>query len=828
MFLLECRMSNVIKKGSTFILLLSSLIAYSEPGPLDFGLFPDEINSSGLPFNQAPTTQPLAAPKRIKSIIITGNHLVPTDAVEARIPYHVGDVFKATKSAQLIKTLYGLGYFRNITLNGEDVEPGFINLHIILEEKKKIEAITFEGNKHLPQDQIEKKLKLSEIPTLDAEEFERLIQQIKKLYIEKNYHDTIITGSLIPVDEHKARVHFIVEEGTTTLIKRIFIKGNHHIPGRKLRDLLYSREDWILGFMNKSGSYHPEALEYDKHLIENYYQSNGFLAGHVVDIEKEYDSNRNLTLTFIIDEGDIYTIDSVSAPGNEIMTEEQILSILQLRPGMLYSKEYIRQAMERLRLMWGEYGYIYADVMPSIQPDQKNKTVSVKFITDLGNKITVNRINIMGNQKTRDKVIRRSITFSEGSIAKTKAMDDSKNRVQGLGYFDQRNGVNWRITRLDDERADLDLMLNEVKTGRASAQIGFGGSPTDIKSPNESFSISANATDINFLGTGISYNLSGMYSKQDRNIMFSVSNPWAFDRPLFLGGDFYHRRSTYDEFTKVQSPPVEFVNGGRVNLGFKAPRLYYTQFIFDSGYDAIRYPTPVRANLENPFFNSQLQIMCDKLFRTGSIFWLNANISQDYRNHPRFPSSGYLWSINAKVAFPTGINNYSFFRLVADVNWFTPLINEYDLILHLRGFLGYVTPILSRSVPYREFFHIGGPATVRGFLFGQIGPQLFGDSIGAQKAFCLSAELIFPIMADGSMRGILFYDGGAGWDAPYRTLLNDDLIRNNHFHYRHAVGIGVRLTVPTPVRIDVGFKLDRNRRAKEPISQIHFGTSIDF
>lgn len=804
-------------------------LTYCEPEPLTLNPIPDDM-SSGSSFNQMPGTVHANAPKpkRIKSIIITGNHLVPTDAVEARIPYHVGDIFRETKSAPLIRTLYGLGYFRNITINGEEAEPGFINLHIILEEKKKIESITFEGNKHVTAEQIEKKLKLSEIPTLDAEELDRITQQVKKLYQEKNYHDTIITGSLIPVDEHKAQVVFTVDEGPTTLIKRIFFKGNHHVPSRKLKDLLYSREDWILGFMNKAGSYQPDALEYDKHLIENYYQSNGFLAAHVVDVEKEFDEYRNLTLTYIIDEGELYTINSVSAPGNDILTEEQIISILQLRPGMLYSKEYIREAMERLRLMWGEYGYIYADVMPSIQPDQKDKTVAVKFITELGNKVTVNRINIIGNQKTRDKVIRRNITFNEGSIAKTKAMEDSKNRIQGLGYFDQKNGVNWRITRIDDERADLDLILNEAKTGRASGQIGFGGSPTDIKSPTESFSISGNATDINFLGTGISYNISGMYSKQDRNVMFSLSNPWTFDRPLFTGLDIYHKRSTYDEFTKVKAPPLEFVNGGRINLGFKAPRLYYTQFLFDGGYDAIKYPSPVQANLMDSTANEQLQIMCDKLFRTGSILWLNANISQDYRNHPRFPSSGYLWSINAKCAFPTGIENYSFFRLTVDANWFTALINEYDLILHLRGFLGYTTPILGRSVPYREFFHIGGPATVRGFLFGQIGPQMFGDSIGAKKAIALSAELIFPIMADGSMRGILFYDGGAGWDAPYRTKDNTLYIRNNHFHYRHAVGIGLRLTVPTPVRIDFGFKLDRNRRAGESISQVHFGTSIDF
>jgi outer membrane protein insertion porin family len=167
-----------------------------------------------------------------------------------------------------------------------------------------------------------------------------------------------------------------------------------------------------------------------------------------------------------------------------------------------------------------------------------------------------------------------------------------------------------------------------------------------------------------------------------------------------------------------------------------------------------------------------------------------------------------------------------FGKLYFDYVWYNPLINEYDLIFKLHLFFGLATPLSGRAIPFGELFHIGGDTTVRGFSYGEIGPQFLGDTIGGKKAFFLNAELIFPITQDMSMRGVLFYDGGAGWDNPYVNPGNAIFVTSNNFDYRHAVGFGIRMLRPMPIRVDWGFKLDPRPGERE--SQVHFGMTYDW
>ena len=184
----------------------------------------------------------------------------------------------------------------------------------------------------------------------------------------------------VPTENNTYSAVFSIVEGNKASVRRVFFKGNNCISSRKLRNNIFTREDWLFGFVNKAGSFQPEMLDYDKYVIENFYQSNGFLAARVVDIEVDIEPvTQCITVTYVIEEGDIYTIQSVSAPGNDLMTEEQLLSLIPIRPGMLYSKELIRQTMEILRNLWGRYGYIYADIEPVIIPNFEKKTVDIYF-----------------------------------------------------------------------------------------------------------------------------------------------------------------------------------------------------------------------------------------------------------------------------------------------------------------------------------------------------------------------------------------------------------------------------------------------------------------
>ncbi len=404
----------------------------------------------------------------INAILVEGNKNVPAQTIIARSPFQVGQLFTIDvrqQTGRYMQNLFDLGYFSNINIMGELVSKDRINIIVIVEEKQLLQAVTFEGNKHLTEKEINKKINFKEVPAVDAKEVERFVLILKKLYQEKNYHNVQITPKVTIADEC-ATIHFAIKEGKRSMVKRVRFTGNEHISDKQLRSILFTREDWPLSFMDKAGTYNPDAIEADKHAIENYYQSNGFFNAKVVDATVNIDScTQDFDITFHIQEGDIYTISQVSAPGNDCLTQDVILLRIPIKKCDLYSRDKIRETLEYLRLLWGEFGYINADIEPMIEPNDETKTVALTFYSDLGEKVYLNRIAIIGNKKTRDKVIRRQLLLDEGDLLTTKRMDESKERVESLGYFEQRDGVNWRIIPVGKNQADLELYVKEIKPG---------------------------------------------------------------------------------------------------------------------------------------------------------------------------------------------------------------------------------------------------------------------------------------------------------------------------------------------------------------------------
>lgn len=791
-------------------------------------------------------------PPRINKIIFVGNTMTPDQAMINYIPYQIGEYYSPTKSSKLIRNLYtGLKRFRNITLKGNMVGDDLIDLYVIVDEKKPLKDIIFQGNKHLKTAEIQKKINL-DIPAIDPEELKLIAEQIKKLYYDKGFQNVVIDTELNIDQDDKAIAIFTIKEGEKSRIRRIMFQGNDAVTDKELRNALLTKEEWILSFVDGTGTFHPERLEADKHVLEQYYQNKGFLHAKVIDVIVEPEPDTNiLGLTFIVEEGDRYTISKVSAPGNDIVSEEFLLANIPVRPGQYYSREMIANTIKMMEFLWGNMGYIFASIDPSVEPDEDTKTVALSFNSDIGKKVTLNRINIQGNKKTRDKIIRRRISLQEGSILSQGQMDASKNSISSLGYFDAKDGVNWKMHRKSEEEADLDLIVKEGKTGHANIQFGFGGAGASIESPLSSFSVKGAISDSNLFGSGTSVNLEASWAKEEQTLIFHLAQPWLFDKPISGAMDIYHKRPSYDQLKHVAGAINSRITGGALTTGFITnPHWSFfnaAQAMFGLGIDSVNYINPPRVTIsqyELPRGITQAEAFADyseilnKEFTPGQYVWLSGNLEQDKRNHPLHTSRGQKWKLISKVAIPsfdrensmmigdTGCRKIGFAKLYFDYTWFTPLINEYDLVFKLHLFFGLATPLKGRSIPFGELFHIGGDTTVRGFSYGEIGPKFLGDTIGGKKAFFLNAELIFPITQDLTMKGVAFYDGGAGWDNPYADCANPALITNNNFDYRHAVGFGIRMLQPMPVRVDWGFKLDPRTGERE--SQVHFGMTADW
>ncbi len=767
----------------------------------------------------------------IRGIHVVGNSLVATSAIRAKIPFNVGDFFDARKSGAIIRAIYRLGYFTNIQVATESVKDGAgINLFIIVVEKERISGITFEGNSNFTSEKLRKKLDIARVRTLDERELSNISEQITRAYREKNFHHVKVTGSLLPSANGSKEAHFKIEEGVKSIVKRVQFKGNCHIPDQELRSRIFTREDWLMGMLDKSGTYHPDALLQDRYSIENLYQSNGFLAARVVDMITDERPDGTMNITFVIEEGEIYTVRKVEAPGNDLLSEEELLRRIPVIPGQLYSKDLIRNTMEHLRTIWGEFGYIYADVQPSIRPDEKTKCVDITFHTDLGNCIKVNRIDIVGNHKTIDKVIRREILFDEGQTLTKSLMDESKRRIGMLGYFDPKDGVNWRIIKKDEEEADLELVVKEVNTGRMAVQAGYG-IQADSQSPTGGFSIGGSVNDTNFRGTGIRYGVSGNYAVASKAVDAFVANDWLFDRPISGSCNVFLRDSTYEDFKQTIEEPLEHTTGGNVTTGFRVERLNFALVGLGLGYEDIRYKSNTTARAVYPAgsnLQKSLQMQIDRSFQAGSVLSLIGSLAQDFRNHPMYPTDGFNWILDLKAGVPRPSSPLAFFKAGINANWYTPIINEYGLVFHVHGFAGLLTPVRNKLIPYRELYHIGGPMSIRGFNYGEVGPQSLRSSIGGTRAFFINIELQIPITADGNMRSWVFYDGGSSWDAPDAHCIPKEFLSNNHFEYRHSVGFGFSVQSPQPIRVDWGFKLDRKKRRGESVSEVHFSSARSF
>jgi len=774
------------------------------------------------------------AEQTIQTIEVVGNTLIPDTTVLTKTPYAAGKEFDPHAARKTIHALYQLGLFQNIRVRKKEISPSQVKVIIELEEKDRVEHISFHGNKAINASTLSDRIEAESIKTLDHEEARQLERNIQRAYQEKNYHNAQVETQIERTSDKRINVHFCINEGKRSVVKRVRFIGNECIPSKELRKNIFTREEWILSFFDKAGTYHPDAVEQDKYMIEHMYQDNGFLAARVTDVDVATLDDGNFMVTFTIDEGDIYTISDIHIEGNDILTEHELLCAVPIAPGDIYSRQAIRDTMEQLRTIWGEYGYVYADIQPSLQPDQDNKTVHVTFYSQLGNRMFVDRINIVGNYRTSENVVRRQLSLDEGDMITQRTLDNSKYRVQALGYFAQQSGVTWRFKKKDEENVELDLVLNEIKTGTYYASLGINASGS--QSPTDGASLNVGLRNLNMLGTGIQYNISGSWSKNDQSVDASMTNNWLFDKPVASTVHVFSRKSLYEDFTSTTTQPEERISGGMVSVGARPQALGYTQLNIAAGLDDIRYTTNIvaRPSLLYEFYDPTLrEAVSEKItrsFQPGTMHWVATSTSQDYRNHPYFPSRGYVWNFDAKLALPTtSSTDFSFFKMGLSGHWYTPLIGEHTLVLHGYGFVGAITEVSNREVPYRELYHIGGATTVRGYEFGHIGPQLLNDSLGGKKSLITNVELLFPITGDGNLRGVFFYDGGASWDTPeIESDLLRNRIQNNTFEYRHSIGFGFRASSPTPIRVDWGFKLDRKKIRNEDISKVHITMSQDF
>ena len=795
-------------------------------------------------FIDASTRHALETNKKvIRSIIVKNNRLVSQESILVRLPYKSGEIFKPNLSSQAIKNIFTLGYFRQVQIYLDIIDEEQVDICVVVTEKPKVSDVIITGAKGISDKDLKKETGLDTIQTINEEELKNFAAKIKKYYAKKNYHFAQVETKLETVDEHHVIAHFTIKEKQKAYVRRINFKNNNAISSKQLKKIIVTKEVWPMSMMDHSGSYQAEMIEADKAMLEDAYKCHGFVHAAVTHVDVEFDDKTSTyDITYTIHEGDMYFIKEVTIEGNEILSADVLKASIPVQPGQRYSVEKLRTSIERLRLLWGEFGYIFADIEPTINVDEETKTVSVAFSFDLKDKVYLNRVTIKGNKKARDKILRRQILLDEGDLITNKKMDQSKDRVKMMGYFDEREGVNWKVTRIDESHADLDLMLKELKTGKLNFQLSYGGTAQGSTTNTAGLVGSLLMADTNLWGSGIAARGVAEVAERQQSINGQFMNPWLFDKPIRGSIDAYARRSEYsDGLSHTEKQPLETVIGGFLGSGYILKFLGESILEAQLGFETITFAQPVTAAKRLPNKDQQIyQLLLTRTFQSGDQYWARVNLGQDRRNGIVFATNGYQWNWYAQLAFPLTPTGFNFFKTELDATWYTPLIGDNSLVLCLHGHLGFINPLNGKNAPWKSLFHIGGPSTIRGYTYGQVGPTFQGDSMGGTKAFNFNVEFIVPLTADLTTRAVAFYDGGAGWDMPYTDYLRNEVnlidpsfpfniaLQNNNFFYRHSVGVGIRMLNPTPLQVDFGIKLNPSKIFKNKLTELHFSMTHEF
>lgn len=811
-------------------LLISTALAITWGATLIAAETPKSRLSTEPTYHETKEKSDAYAKLTIKEIKIIGNDHIRKEVILNRLPYKVGMPLDMSKRAQAIKNVYSIGYFRQVVIEGEKIDDTSAILHVTVEEKKLLERIDFEGNKKYKTRKLKEKLALDKLTTIDEETVRRICQEVTKAYREENRHLVKVTGVIIPNKDNpkKASARFTVKEGPKSSVTRVYFVGNKNIPDRKLRNAVFSRENWLLSFMDNAGVYQDDMVDVDKHRIEFLYRDHGYLMAKVYKAKVDFiNKDKEIAITFHIKEGKQFIVRNIHAPGDEIFGEDELLPLIKLEKGKPFSQTKLTATINRLKDLWGEKGYIYADVYPQIQPDEKSNKVDITFHAERGNKLYVNRINITGNTITRDKVVRRQLGIVEGDLITSTKLNDSKSSVEYLSFF-EREGVNWKVHRITDDLADLEMNIKEAKTGNLNFMLTYGSDPYSPK-PSLKGSIVAEKTNLFGLGYDVGGMIQGNRHRLQR-IEGHVFDPHILDTNVSGGLYGYKRWDEYEFWRNVDKTPIQQVLGANVRFGFALPKLdKKLQLFLDLGIEDIWNNHP-RAVGRNEFIFAPI---VRRTFQEGTLKWFGVDVIKDTRNHQVYPNKGYRLALTTKTA-PSGINNqFSFIKAELEASHYTALIGTDSLVLALHAKGGRISALSDKKViPYKELFHMGGQSTVRGFTWGGVGPawRFTGDPLGGRNAVLFNTELIFPLIPDYSMKGHVFYDAGAGWDTPKADLSAEQksFIVRDKFNLRHSIGIGLNLLKPMPAKIDWGFKLDRKRKEHETPQEFHLSMNYAF
>jgi outer membrane protein insertion porin family len=704
----------------------------------------------------------------ISKVLIEGNRAIEETAIRSQIKMKDGDIFSPRGLREDLKSIYQMGYFRDVRAEKRDWGRGKAIVFIV-EEKPVIREIRFSGNKAIKTSDLQEVLTLKPRTVLNLNVVQENLNKIIQKYHDEAYYAAEVKYELETPKKGDVIVHFKIQEHKKIRIKTITFSGNLHFSNEKLRKLLpETKEAGFLSFATKSGTYKEDVLERDLDAVVAFYLQKGFLQAKVGKPQVTHDQ-KWIRITIPVEEGRQYRVGKVDIQGDLIAPKEELFKLVKLYVGEILNRDLVRESITNLTDRYASKGYAFVDISPQTVVHKESDLVDLIFEIRQGSKVYFERITILGDTKTRDKVIRRELPAVEGELYSSEALKKARENLNRLGFFKEVNLTTKKGSA--DDKLDLTVQVEEGPTG--SFSVGGGYSTLD------KFIGTVSISQSNLFGRGQRLILSAQFGSVSQYYNVSFTEPWLFDTHVSAGVDLYNARIVYDDFTVRRT-------GGGVRLGFPL----FEEVRCFTGY---KYEEVEISNVSS----TASSIIQDQVGVTDTSA-VSLSLRRDTRDHFFDPSKGSDNGLSLEYAGGPlgGTNDYTKYDL-SSAWYITPF---WKLTYMARGRIGYIHGNGGHPIPLYERYRLGGISTIRGFKAWSIGPQdSSGDVIGGDKDLIFNFEMIFPLIPEVKIKGVVFFDAGNAWDVA-QPYWGDAL--------RTSVGFGFRWISPVgPLRIEWGYNI---------------------
>ena len=699
---------------------------------------------------------------RVSDIRVEGLQRITAGTVFNYLPVKPGDTVEFSRTSNIVRALYKTGFFKDVRL----VKSGDV-LVVIVTERPAISEISFSGNKSIDSEQLKEGLKdigLAEGRTFDRSVLEKIEQELERQFYNQGKYAVKLTSTVTPLERNRVSIDINVVEGETALIKKINIVGNQAFEEDDLLDEFeLSTGGWFSRF-TRSNQYSRPKLAGDLEVLRSYYLDRGYVNFKIDSTQVTITPDKkDIYITINVNEGDIYTIKDIRLAGDIVGDPEEYFPLIHLRRGQPFARKAIVESSERVSAKLSDLGYAFANVNSIPEIDEEDNTVSITLFVDPGKRAYVRRINIRGNARTRDEVVRREFRQMESAWFSGEKLKLSRERVQRTGYFESVNVETPAVPGSPDE-VDINLSVKEKPSGTLLAGLGFSQSDGVI--------VNASINQDNFAGTGKKVSLALQTSSADQRYQVSYVNPYYTVDGISRGFNLSYRSTDFDELDTADYKTDDAI----ASMGFGVPLNEFNRFNFDIALHHIDFevgnvPSTEVLDFESTEGNKFLNV-------ETTISW-----SHDSRDTAIFPRNGAIQSLYAEASIPG--SDLKYWKLSYDHRRYWELSE--DVVISLRGRVGYGDAYGGTSrLPFFENFFGGGPGSIRGFEARSIGPRdSEGDPIGGNAMYAGNVELLFPppfSKRSETVRLAAFVDFGSVVDTASDLFETDEL--------RYSTGVG--------------------------------------